>query len=86
MKFLYLYTCFLFLARFTLAQPPAAVIGPAIIKPHHPVDVEMMGYSEAGVYVVHKKAPSGNQFSPTIVVDHLNARQEITFCKSTLPC
>lgn len=84
-KFLYTSTFLLFLCTTVTAQPPTVVIGPSLTKPNHPVDVEMLGQTAEGVYVIHRKAPSGTQFSPTIVVEHLNAKQEKTFSRDITP-
>jgi hypothetical protein len=69
----------------TRGQEPAFTWSQPLTKPGHPIDVQVMGYSADGYFMVNKKAPSGMEFSPTIQIDHLNAKQEKTFTRDVTP-
>lgn len=74
--------CFLLVAN---AQEPSFTWSQPLTKPAHPIDVQVMGYSAEGYFMVNKKAPSGTEFSPTIQIDHINAKQEKSFTRDVTP-
>ena len=83
-KFLFLPVMLLF-SMGILAQAPVFTWNLANTKPAKDIDVQLMGYTSQGYYVVNKKPASGMEFSPTITVEYFNSRQERIFVKNITP-
>lgn len=67
------------------AQEPIYTWSAANTKPAMNVDVQIMGYTPEGYFVVSKKPASGMEFSPTITVEYFNDKQERIFVKNVTP-
>ncbi len=65
-----------------IAQPPVFSWSMADTKPSKLIDVQILGYSSQGYFIVNKKPPSGMEFSPTITVEFFNSKQERGFTKT----
>lgn len=59
------------------AQDPAFNFGDPIERPAGQIDVRLLGHTPQGYFSVNKIAPSGAmQFSPTIIVEYINSKQQ----------
>lgn len=63
----------------TRAQDPAFSFGDPVTKPAGENEVRLLGHTPQGYFVVNRKAPSGMEFSPTIIVEYINNKQQQVF-------
>lgn len=65
------------------AQDPAFSFGDPISRPAGQTEVQLLGHTPQGYFSVNKIAPSGAmQFSPTIIVEYINNKQEQVFSQN----
>ncbi len=83
-KVLLLLLAFLFSGK-SEAQDPVFSWSSANTKPAMQIDVQLLGFTGDGYYVVNKKPASGMEFSPTITVEYFNSKQERVFVKNVTP-